>query len=130
MGVRGGYPVKHVGPGRKTIYGSFTTVNDADPSGVTGRGYTVARTGEGIWTVTLADTPNKIDSVLAWCEIKTETDVCICQGDIDNKSNSTFRIQLWVAPDPTTPVFALADEPGSVINFAVVVRDTNVSDPS
>ena len=109
------------------VAGCFDTVNGAAPTVIEGDGFTVARTAEGVWTVTLNDTPNAIKSIVAWAELKTADDVGICQGDIDERAAAAFRIQLWVAPAPATPVFALADEPGTRINFIAFLRNTNVS---
>ncbi len=125
----GSYPVHIVGPERVLVAGSFETVNDAAPTSIRGNGFTVARTAEGVWTVTITDrAPQQIDAIYAWCEIETETDVCICQGDVDNTTASTFRIQLWVAPAPASPVFAAADEPGSRIHFMCVLKETGLTD--
>lgn len=129
MGLSGAFPSKHVGPGRKVIAGAFVTVGSANPTVVTGRGFTVVRDGAGIYTVTLRQTPNAIDSIVASAAPKTLATAMLPQEDIDARTTSAFTLHLMSTAASDTADFAVADDAGSRVSFIVVVRDTNVSDP-
>lgn len=52
MTVRGQlYPTKTVTPCARVVSGQFVGINAASPTTVIGNGFTVTRTGEGVWDV-------------------------------------------------------------------------------
>jgi hypothetical protein len=128
------HPARIVGPSRSIVAGSFTTANGADPTkvtGVFGNGFSVARDDEGVWTVTLAQISQQIDSVVLGVAGVTETVLQVVrerQADRD-ASAGTFVIELLqsaaLAPAGN---WAAADAPACIISFIAVLRDTSATD--
>ena len=123
MSMTGLFPIKHRGPGRAVVAGSFVTVNGAVPTVLTGRGFTVARSAEGVWVVTLLDTPNAIDAILHSAAWKTADGTLNLEEDFDERTSTTFTLNAFVVAGAAT------DDPGTIISFAVYLRNTNVDDP-
>lgn len=51
------YPARNREPGQVTLHGSFTVNGTSAPDGIKGQGFTVARSGVGVFVVTIADAP-------------------------------------------------------------------------
>ena len=122
------FETKHVGQKRVTIAGSFTTVNGSDPTVTTGQGFTVARDGEGDWSITLSNELNAIDAVLLSVAPKTNTSASVVMEDVDARTATNISLTLEQTADSSSTDFAPADDPGSIISFLVYGRDTNVDD--
>ncbi len=121
-------PVRYVGMGRNIVAGSFVTKNGAVPTDIRGSGFTVAYVSEGIWTVTLDDVSQRIDCVTFGVAAETTTKLSLVQEDQDARTTSVIKITQHLSDDLTSPNFAVADEPGNVISFMIVCKDTAVAD--
>lgn len=67
MSVQGQlYPLCAPSPYLKTVSGHFAGINGADPTSVVGSGFTVTRSGEGVWVVTFPKPVAGIISPRAW----------------------------------------------------------------
>ena len=128
MPASGLFPVKYLGPDRYLVVGSFTTANGAAPTATTGRGFTVARTGEGVWSVTLDDAPSSIEAVFLTVAPKTLTKLNNVTEDVDARTSTVISIQLFTAAATQTAHPVVDDDPGSIISFMIVCRRTNVTD--
>lgn len=128
MGLWGLFPLKIVGPTRVMIAGSFVTVDGSDPTTVYGNGFTVARTAEGIWTVTL-DTGTSVvqfDSIVCFPFMETETlELAHCWGLQDDTDTNSFVITLEVNANTDGAATAADDDAGTVINFIAIGRTGN-----
>lgn len=65
-GIRQRYPLKCNGPGYRLVGGRFAGINGAAPTTIFGDGFTIARSGEGVWVVTLAKPLANFVAVKAW----------------------------------------------------------------
>lgn len=126
MGMSALFEAKMKGPNRAFVAGSFVTVSSSNPTVTDGKGFSVTRSGAGVYVVTLEDTANDIDCIIPAVALATETDVAIINEDAGARANPAFTLRLWVAPAPATPVFAAADDAGSIVSFIAVLRNTNV----
>lgn len=128
--AKGLFPVRYLGMERYIVAGSFTTANGAAPTATTGRGFTVARTGEGVWSVTLDEAPNSIEAVLLSVAPKTLTKLNNVTEDVDARTSTVISIQLFTAAATQTAHPVVDDDAGSIISFMIVCRKTSVSDPT
>ena len=128
MGLHQGLnPWVALGKGRVSIAGSFTTVNGSSPTVTTGSGFTVARTGEGVWTITLDESPRAIVSFNHSIAAKTAGVPSVLVEDIDGRTGTTvFTLENYLASALSTVTWAAADDPGSIISFEVIARNTSV----
>lgn len=127
------FPLRATTPNRVIIAGSFTTANGAAPTATTGRDFTVARTGEGVWSVTLDRKYNGFDAVLLSVAPKTLTKLNNVTEDVDARvtggsAANLISIQLFTAADTAAAHPVVDDDAGSIISFMIVAKKTNVSD--
>jgi len=133
--MRGMHPLRIAAPGRGIVAGTFTTVNGSSPTAVQGRGWSVARDGEGLWTVTLTDAVQGFDAIVVtpWMEdlpANGTNENVNCVVDQDSVTTQAFQIELTITDDTTGAGGPSAsDEPGTQISFIAIVRLTSVSDP-
>lgn len=121
--MQGLYPLRHRGPARALVAGSFVTANGAAPTGVRGQGFTVARAGEGRWTVTLSEPVEAFDSIIASVAAEDLTqELYSVFVDEDSITTQAFEIRLLINADTSGAASALDDEPGARISFQAVVR--------
>lgn len=120
------------GVGRGVIAGKFTTANGTAPTDVVGEGFSVVRTAEGRFTVTLNSDPlpSQIVSVLVGLHreglpsITSDVrELVQCFIDQDTLTASVFEIQVRLTDTlGTTPDAVLDDQPGAEIHFIAVVQ--------
>lgn len=135
MSSKSGYPRSHqpdiVGNGMVFVAGAFTLVNDAAPTVREGTGWTVARTSEGIFTVTFRQAfmaaPIVVAS-LARETLPTEDTRELTQAFVDQDTLTTtgFAVNVYYVADLDVdagpPTNVLDDDPGSEIHFIAVGR--------
>lgn len=116
-----GYPALAGTPFLKRLVGRFTTVNDAAPTGLvlSEKGAaTVARTGEGVWTITMQE---QYAHVLHAKAHMLSTDATVFEDRITSINNTTKVVTYQhreAANDAATPL-AASDNPGETVVFEV-----------
>jgi hypothetical protein len=108
-------------PFQKRLVGYFTTVNDAAPTGLvlSQKGAaTVARTGEGVWTITLTEQY----AYILYANVRMlSTDATVFEDRVQSINRTTKVITYQhreAANDAATPL-AAADNPGEIVIFEV-----------
>lgn len=103
-------PMQGIVPGNKVIYGGFLCNGSSDPATTYGRGFTVARTATGVWTVTITEPMSSFVCVLATLNMPDSATTTheIRIGD-KSAANGTFQITNQSTADSSTTDFALAD---------------------
>lgn len=117
--MRGLFPFRARGPSRIMVAGSFVTVSSSNPTVLRGLGFTVVRASQGVYTVTLQDAVNSVDSLVASAHPKTEGTELFVSGDIDALTTSVFK--LHVTDDGGTA----QDDAGTLVSFQAVCRIGN-----
>lgn len=115
----------HKNPGVHVITGRFLTVNGSDPTDIVGAGYTVARSAEGKWTITLDE---------SYPELLTATgSAMLAAAAADGGDLSVHFAPIASATAVRTVVVYLsqdgsdADTPGAWVNFVLHMRNTSVT---
>lgn len=138
MGSKSGYPGSNqldaVGMGRVLIAGRITTADGTAPTITAGSGFTVARTAEGRFTITLSRAVMEIVSIvvsLAREGLPSITsdirELVQCFVDQDTIDTDSFEVQLRLTDTlGTTPDAVLDDQPGAEIHFQVIGRYSSV----
>lgn len=111
-------------PGLMFISGRFKTVNGADPTDIEGAGFTVARTAEGKWTVTLDATYVALNCVIGSAMLATAAaDAGDLEVHFDPVASATAcsSFVVYLSQDGTD-----ADVPGAWVQFIACLRGTIV----
>lgn len=120
-----------VGVGRVLIAGRFTTVNGAVPTVIEGTGFTVARSGEGDWLVTITTEPAPSQIISLMVDMARETLIVTDTSELyqtfvdqDSITNAAFHILNYKLADIDVDDTggSLEDDPGSEISFIAVVQ--------
>lgn len=82
-----------------TITGSFLPAGTGAVTGVTGKGFTVARSDVGKFTVTLTDTYQSLIGVSLTLGLATAADQVLQLGAVDVTSAKTIVINVWDISD-------------------------------
>lgn len=106
-------------PGVTLIQGSFVTAGTSAPTGAKGRGYSVAYTTTGTYTITLTDTYNALLSAIVTYQNGTATDQFVQVGSVD-LSARTIVIRVWDISGG-----AASDVTGPTINFELYLKDSS-----
>jgi hypothetical protein len=107
----------------KIIAGSFSiAASGGAATKVTGLGYSVAKSGTGLYTVTLQDAYNAALAVTATAQAATAVDLVAQVKSVDVTSAKTVVISLNAGATPTEPAAV------TVVNFVLVLQ--NSSTPS
>lgn len=128
MGRNALNPVRYVGPHRNIIAGGFVTKDGVVPTSIYGSGFTIAYVAEGRWTVTLDEAAVRIDAVLLSATPATNTGAVFVTEELDNRTTSVVEIDMWYAAATQTAHPVAADDPGAIVNFMIVCKDTSLSD--
>jgi hypothetical protein len=112
-------------PGVAFIHGRFKTVNDANPTETEGNGWTVARTAEGKWTLTLSETYLALISATGSAMLASAAadagDLVVHFAPIE-ENTACSSVVVYLSQDGTD-----SDVPGAWVNFQLVLRDTNAT---
>lgn len=113
----------HKNPGLVHICGRFKTVNGADPTETAGAGWTVARTAEGKWTITLLETYLELVSATGSAMLASAAqnagDLTVHFDPIE-EDTAVSSVVVYLSQDGSD-----ADTPGAWVNFNLWIRDTN-----
>lgn len=115
-----------VGPGLVMVAGSFQINGGSAPLAVKGKGFTVAFTSTGTWTVTLANAKSckAIVSTLATMAINSAANVDVyAQMGACSASAGTFVIRVMTATVATTP----ATDVSNRVNFMFILATSSIN---
>lgn len=115
----------HKNPGTVHIYGRFKTVNNANPSETEGNGWTVARTAEGKWTITLSETYLALICAMGSAMLATaaaDAGDLVVHWDPIEENTACGSVVVYLSQDGTD-----SDVPGAWVQFHLVLRDTNAT---
>ena len=112
-------------PGLVFIHGRFKTVNGADPTETEGNGWTVARSAEGKWTITLRETYLALvsahGSAMLAAAAADAGDLTVHFDPIE-ENTACSSVVCYLSQDGFD-----ADTPGAWVMFQLVLRDTNAT---
>ena len=122
-------PAKYIGKNRFVIAGSFLPAGVGAPTGVIGAGFTVARTGVGQYTVTLAEKWLRLLSANATLQLAALTASGIQLGATDVSGAKTVVLNVW-GPSGAGATGAVALEvaadPNNRVHFKFVMSQDTV----
>lgn len=112
-------------PAPAIVCGRFKTVNTTDPTIDEGSGYTVARTAEGKWTITLTQTyPALLCAVGSAMLASAAADAgdLVVHFDPIAADTAVSSVVVYLSQDGTD-----ADTPDAWVNFFLVFRCTDLT---
>ena len=114
--------------GHKIIVGSFRPNGSSAlvSSQVTGRGFSVARTSTGLYTVTFVDPYPQLVGFSFSARVSDATPV-IVQGGAWSAANKTLVIRVLKETTGTLAVADLASDADNVISFVAHFRNSNIN---
>lgn len=106
-----------------TIAGSFRPngTSAIDNTLNTGKGFSVARTNQGVFTITLDEVYPGLISALATIQMASATDLVPQWGAIDVSSAKTLVLNTNAVATPTD----IADNASNRVHFTLLLRNTN-----
>jgi hypothetical protein len=108
-----------IGYNRVVYEGSFAPDTASAPTTLWGKGFTVARTSTGLFTLTLDSAVAQIDSVIATLQLATADDKFCQVGEVD-ASAGTVQIRVWDISGAA--VADVAANANNRVNFEIYVR--------
>jgi hypothetical protein len=124
MANRNFEPLRSAGGERVVITGSFAPNGSSALSAAStyGRGFTVARTSAGLFTITLADQYYQLESATATLQLATGDDRFVQFGTY-TAASKTITLRIWdISGAAETDVSANAN---NRVNFCLVFKNTN-----
>lgn len=119
------YPVLNKTPDCRIIAGSFAPDTANAPTAVNGSGFTVVRTSQGLFTVTLDEAYRDLVSITATLQLASATaDRFIQVGATDVSTAKTLQIRVL---DAAGAVQDVAADANNRINFTAVVSRKDVT---
>lgn len=119
------YGIQTLGKNRVVLAGSFAP-NGSNPissASVLGRGFSVAYTSTGLYTITLDDVWAQCDAAIATLQLATADDKFVTVGAID-LSARTVQIAAWdISGGAKADITADAN---NRINFVLVLRNSTL----
>lgn len=109
----------------KVIAGSFAPAGTGAVTDVKGRGFTVARTGTGEFTVTLEDKYVELLDAQTTLQLATAADQYAQLGAIDVVSAKTVVINVWDVSGAA--VADVAADANNRVNFCLMLRNSSVA---
>lgn len=119
--------IQGLGKGVKVIAGSFAPNGSSavDSTSIKGKGFSVARTGAGAFTITLQDAYVALLSAQASLQLHTADDKFVLLGDVDVTSGKTVKLVVWDISDAAaTDVAANAN---NRIHFVLVLSNSSLN---
>lgn len=119
--------IQALGKGIKVISGSFAPNGSSAVSAasVKGKGFSVARTSAGLFTITLQDSYIALLSAHADLQLATGDDKFCQLGAIDVVSAKTIQVRVWDIADAAVADVAAAA--GNRINFVLVLSNSQLN---
>lgn len=117
------YGIQTLGKNRVVLAGSFAPngSNPISPNSIRGRGFTVAYTSTGLYTITLDDVWAQCDSAIATLQLATAGGKFVNIGSIDLAAK-TVQIAAWdISGEAKADIAA---DPNNRINFVLALRNS------
>lgn len=119
--------IQALGKGVKVISGSFAPNGSSAvaSTSVKGKGFSVARTSQGLFTITLQDAYVALLAADASLQLASADDKFLQIGAVDVVSAKTVQIRVWDVSDA-----ALADvaaNAGNRINFTLILSNSGLN---
>lgn len=106
----------------KALAGSFAPAGTAAPNGLAGVGFTVARTAQGVFRVTLADKYNQVVAVGANIQLATPAVRSVLVGAIDTAASTI----ILTVVDGAAAAQDVAADANNRINFIAWLRNSTI----
>jgi hypothetical protein len=107
-------------PGVVLVQGSFVTAGSGAPTTVQGRGYTVARTATGTYTITLGGTYYNLLAATATLQSSSLTDQFLQWGAVDTSVAKTLVLRVW-----DVSAAAATDVTGPIVHFTLYLKHSS-----
>lgn len=108
--------------GLKIIAGSFGPDTANAPTKVRGKGFTVARTSAGLFTVTLDDKYYELEAASLTLQLASGDDKVLQLGSVD-LSAKTIQIRVWDISGAAVADIAINDN--NRINFVLFLKNSS-----
>lgn len=118
------YPVLSKTPDCRIIAGSFAPAGAGAVTAVNGSGFTVARTAQGTFTVTLDEAARDLVAATATAQTSAADNYWAQVGDTDVSTAKTLVIRLI---DETGTAQDLAANANNRVNFIIIVSRKDVT---
>jgi len=119
--------IQALGKGVKVIAGSFAPNGSSAVASTSnkGKGFSVARTSTGLFTITLQDAYTALLAASANLQLTTGDDKFVQIGAIDVVSAKTIQIRVWdISGAAVADVSAAA---GNRINFVLILSNSTLN---
>jgi hypothetical protein len=114
-----------LGKGIKVVHGSFGPDTANAPGLVLGKGFTVARTSTGLFTITLTDSYVSLISADCSLQLASADDKYVQFGAIDVKTAKT--VQIRVMDVSGAAVADVAKDANNRIHFTLLLKNSSVT---
>jgi hypothetical protein len=115
--------IQALSTGLKIICGSFAPQGASAPSGVKGIGFSVARTSQGLFTITLQDKYVDLQSADCQVQLAAADDRFAQVGAADVSSAKTVEIRVI---DATGAVQDISADPANRVHFCLYLKNSTV----
>ena len=106
----------------KIISGSFAPAGTGTPTAASGKGYSVAWSSTGSYTVTLEDSFPSCVCAIAKLQLASADDKFCQLGAIDVKTNKTVVINVWDKDDAV--VADVSADANNRVNFVLYLKNS------
>jgi hypothetical protein len=106
------------------LQGSFAPDTTNAPTTVKGKGFSVARTSTGLFTITLQDTYQHLISGQVTIQLAAGDDKMVQLGAVDVASAKTIQIRVWDISGAA--VADVAANANNRINFSLLLKNSTV----
>jgi hypothetical protein len=119
-------PIRALGKRYVIVAGSFAPNGSSAISAASnkGKGFTVAWTSTGLYTITFTDKWTDLVSFTASLQLTTAADDFIQVG-VYNATNRTITVRTWDVSD--NALANIAADAGNRINFCAIFRNTSIT---
>lgn len=119
-----GYRDFALSPGQAVLRGSFDTNNTSAPDGIRGSGFTVTRTGVGVFRVALANPPDYYTQFDHYeCDIHAQGySAKVTAEDSDDRTYGPYIVITTYDDEASAGAGAAADTTDKKVTFSITVR--------
>lgn len=119
-------PIRTRGIHRVRIGGSFRPAGTGAVTNVKGKGFTVARSGVGLYTVTINDVYNSLEECEATGQTSDNSFAFASIGAWDPPTR-TLVIGLYKLPGGVATLTDMAANANNVVHFSIIFKNTGVN---
>jgi hypothetical protein len=106
------------------VQGSFAPAGTGAPTDVKGKGFSVARTSAGLFTITLQDAYQHLIAGTAQLQLATGADQFVQLGSVDVASAKTVQIRVWDIS--AAAVADVSADANNRVNFLLILKNSTV----